>query len=622
VTGLTGIYVLSDQSIGGAVARHGLSHLRKACERLIVVTSKPGKEDLLAEFNPDEIVIEERVETSYMAGVRRGLLATLARDPAPAAPVLVTGAHVVAPIGPLEKVLEQFEQRGAQLYAPYWHNPRADLRLKDKSLPARVPYLDFSLMAPELLTSSGLRAFWERFSGRDQWSDLTSGLVPFARQLEADGHQIMFPSSDEGLGTADPRLFEIDRVIEGGAPAFPLAVLLLDPLIHDINAISLRPALDHLRVHDPAAYHAAMAHASKHVPLREFNAAADQVEIFENTPAHPGKTQWNFGTIAVFIHVYYPEMIGELAALVERIPAPVDLYVTTASEENRKVIEDYLLRAGHKADAVDVRVVEQNRGRDMSSLFITFRDVILSDKYEVALRLHSKRTPQVSPSVAEEFRTHLFENLVASRGYVSNLLDRLEAEPDIGLMIPPVIHIGFATLGHSWFNNFEPTRRLAQEMGLDVPLDSATPVAPNGTMYWFRTQALRKMFEWPWAWEDYSKEPHHVDGGLAHVQERLIGYCVRDAGYRVLAVMSPKLAARKYAKLEYKMQRIMSHLPSGNIVELDLLLSRSKSAPRARLYHMMRDTYGKVLVRWPASRRVLRPWARALNRLLAFGPRQ
>ena len=50
-----------------------------------------------------------------------------------------------------------------------------------------------------------------------------------------------------------------------------------------------------------------------------------------------------------------------------------------------------------------------------------------------------------------------------------------------------------------------------------------------------------------------NSEPHHVDGGLAHVQERLIGYAVQDQHYRVLTVMTPRLAARYYAKLEYKM---------------------------------------------------------------------
>ena len=51
---------------------------------------------------------------------------------------------------------------------------------------------------------------------------------------------------------------------------------------------------------------------------------------------------------------------------------------------------------------------------------------------------------------------------------------------------------------------------------MDVPLDDHTPMAPYGTMYWFRTDALLRMFEWTWRWEDYNAEPHHIDGGLAH----------------------------------------------------------------------------------------------------------
>lgn len=441
--------------------------------------------------------------------------------------------------------------------------------------------------------------------------------MPLAQRLETHGHGVLYPLSADQLQTADPRLFEVHRIVAQGAPCLPLEVFSLDPLLHDINAIALRPALDMLRANHPDSYRAAIAHASRTIPLREFNANADQFEILPTTAASPEKREWAFGTVAVFIHAYYPEMIGELAGLAANIPAPHHLFVTTATEENRQIIENDLRARGYSPNSVDVRVVEQNRGRDMSSLFITFRDVILSGRYEVALRLHSKRTPQVSPRVADEFRTHLFENLAASPGYISNLLDKFEAESDIGLLMPPLIHIGFATLGHSWFNNRAGVQELADRMGLDVPLDNATPVAPNGTMYWFRTKALRRMFEWPWAWEDYNKEPHHVDGGLAHVQERLIGYCVQSAGYRVVSVMTPQAAARNYAKLEYKMQRIMSHLGSGNVVDQESNLSASHATLRGKLFRAGYETYGRILTRWPAARKWLRPVARKLRSVLA-----
>lgn len=615
----TGLYVLARGRVGTAPAEHGLTELRAACDRLVVVVSDMEFEGALEQFRPDAVLVEPGAETSYLAGLRAGLLSEI-NGPTPASgPILATGSHVLAPIGPVAPIFGQLAHSRSDLFAPYWHNIDIDPRTKRKGLPSRVPYLDFAVFAPALLASDGFRDFWQDFKGGDHWGDFLRGLAPFARLLEAHSHDVLYPLAPDQLQTADPRLYEVHRLVAQGCPCLPLEVFSLDPLLQDINAIALRPALDLLRENHSAAYRAAMRYAGRTVPLREFNANADQFEILPMQAARPDKTEWKFGTVAVFIHAYYPEMIDELAQLAANIPAPHHLFVTTASEENRQIIEDELHARGYATDAVDVRVVEQNRGRDMSSLFITFRDVILSDRYEVALRLHSKRTPQVSPRVAEEFKMHLFENLVASRGYVSNLLDKLEAETDIGLMMPPLIHIGFATLGHSWFNNRAGVRELADKMGLDVPLDHATPVAPNGTMYWFRTNALRRMFEWPWAWEDYNKEPHHFDGGTAHVQERLIGYCAQAAGYRVISVMTTGSAARNYAKLEYKMQRLMSHLSSGNVVDQDRVLASGRATWRGRLFQLGFETYGRILRRWPGSRRWLRPVARSVRKLLAPG---
>lgn len=616
----SGLFVLPRGRVGTPQVDFTLSELRSVCDRLVIVVSHADVEGLLDRFHPDEVLVEPLVEASYLAGVRAGLL-SVTDGSAPSSPIIVSGSHVLAPIGPIAPLLDHLADSGAGVFAPYWHNTDVDPRTSNEGLPSRVPYLDFALLSAELLASDGFRDFWHNARCGDDWTDFRVVLGPFTRFLEKNGHGITYPLGPTVLQTADPRLYEVHRLVAHGCPCLPLAVFSLDPLLHDLNAIALRSALDLLRDRYPAAYATAIRHVTSAIPMRSFNANADQFEIFPVTAARSDKSEWDFGTVAVFIHAYYPEMIAELSGLAANIPAAHHLFVTTASEQNRQTIEDYLLGVGYATDAVDVRVVEENRGRDMASLFITFRDVILSGRYEVALRLHSKRTPQVSPRVAEEFKTHLFENLVASRGYVSNLLDKMEAEPDLGLVMPPIVHIGFGTLGHSWFNNYPRVRQLADAMDLDVPLDVATPVAPNGTMYWFRTDALRGMFEWPWAWEDYNKEPHHVDGGLAHAQERLIGYCAQAAGYRVLSVMTPQSAARNYAKLEYKMQRLMSHLSSGNIVEQDLNLSRGRASWRGRLYRFSYNTYGWTIRRWPGSRRYLRPVGQLVRKVLSFDAR-
>jgi rhamnosyltransferase len=522
----------------------------------------------------------------------------------PAGPVLVTGSHVFAPVEPVDPaILAALEGDGPDLWSSYFHDLSLDTRVAVKDGPERIPYLDMALFSSDLMSDPDFAAFWRDLKvPGEYWPDFMAGPVALGRFLHQQGRRVATQIDTLNTETADPRLYEIHRLFEGHPWCLPVAVFALDPLLHDLNAIYLREAMASLRTRNAALYDCVIRWATRHLPMREFGTVAEQYRVIPAQAAGPAKTEWAFGDIAVFIHAFYAEMMPGFWTLLRRLPGTPHAFITTATEENAERIRDFLAENDWPPDRAEVRVVEQNRGRDMSALFITWRDVILDDRFTVALRLHSKRTPQVSRQVGNFFRDYLFENLVGSEAHVRNLLDMLEAEPDIGLVIPPAIHVGFGTLGHSWFNNKGTLAALASDMGIEVPLDHATPVAAYGTMYWFRTQALKKMFQWRWKWEDYNPEPHHVDGGLAHVQERLIGYCVQDAGYRVMQVMTPEMAVRNYAKLEYKYQMLSSHLGSSNAYLQREELQNLSTTKRMRLYRWMRGVYGRVLVRYPASR--------------------
>jgi rhamnosyltransferase len=97
-----------------------------------------------------------------------------------------------------------------------------------------------------------------------------------------------------------------------------------------------------------------------------------------------------------------------------------------------------------------------------------------------------------------------------------------------------------------------------------VQFDETTPVAPYGTMFWFRPKALRKLFSYPWRWSDFNCEPHHVDGGLAHALERVIAYVAQDAGYATFQVSNLRLAEQSYTLLEWKLQSLLALLPHGS----------------------------------------------------------
>lgn len=522
--------------------------------------------------------------------------------------IVATGSNVIGPMLPVKQILRDAEKSGAALYSSYWHNSNLDPRLQGIKCPDQIPYFDFVVMRPEFLENPQIRkAFAELQASPSYWEEFLSCIVIIARVASQNGLKVTYPFEEDEFQTVDPRLFEVHKLVEGRGICIPLALFELDPLLHDLNAIRLRDAIDTIRGRSPQVYKAMMQFLSEAVPLRDFAMIADQYEIVSDIAESPKKTEWDFGEIAIFIHAFYAEMMPEFWELVERIPSSAHLFISTASNDNRKKIIQFLQDKKLPESRYTVRVVEQNRGRDMSSLFITWRDIIMDQEYKVALRLHSKRTPQVSPRVGESFKDHLFQNLVNSAGYVRNVLDYIEKEPDIGLVMPPVIHMGFGTLGHSWFNNKEQVKGHVDDMGLSVTIDSNTPVAAYGTMYWFRTDALFPMFRKEWRWEDYNPEPHHVDGGLAHVQERLIAYVVQGRRYRVMSIMTAKNAVRSYAKLEYKLQRLAALTISGNILEQVRQLEISNSTIKSRVFRWLQQRYGNLLIRFPGSRKVLRP---------------
>ncbi len=522
--------------------------------------------------------------------------------------LLLTGSCVFGPVvrdGQLEGVKLPCD---ADVLAPYWHGCDQDTRLLASKVSGNLPALDFTLLGSSVLQNPDFVSFWRNMVlGEDTWQAQIGGVFPFGKWLLDHGYRIAYPMSQDVLGSAEPRYQEPGQALAHGAPCISSDAFHLDPLLHDLHAIDLRNALDQLRLMDPDLYDKVVAYCLRHLKLRDFCTLADQYEIISPHVSNPSSTAESDHPYAVFIHAFYAEMMPEFWGHIQNLSGCPYLFLTTASAQNAEQISDFLTARDWPKDRYEVRVVEQNRGRDMSSLFITWRDIALSGKFDIALRLHSKKTPQVPKQVGVSFKAHLFDNLLASPSYTRNILNLMSEQPDVGVVMPPIVHVGFGTLGHSWYNNKEPLQKIAAEIGLSVPIDDFTPVACYGTMFWFRISALRKMFEHQWRWQDYNAEPHHIDGGLAHVQERLIAYTAQDSGHRVMQVMSPAQAARSYGRLEYKTQLYAAQFASNNVMDHKIVMDVKGRSWRKTLYSRLRLTYGRMLQRHPASRLWLRP---------------
>uniref|UniRef100_UPI0020289329 rhamnan synthesis F family protein n=1 Tax=Caballeronia sp. AZ7_KS35 TaxID=2921762 RepID=UPI0020289329 len=266
-----------------------------------------------------------------------------------------------------------------------------------------------------------------------------------------------------------------------------------------------------------------------------------------------------------------------------------------------------------------------------SALFISCRDLFVGDRYELVCRLHTKKSPQVAAVQGNLFKRHLFENLLNSPGYTSNVIDMFHDNPCIGVAVPPLVHISYPTMGHVWFGNRPRAEELAALLDIRVPFDQDTPVGAFGTMFWFRPKALRKLFAHPWKWTDFNAEPGHVDGGLAHVLERLICYAAQDARYTTQQILSARHAGWNYAMLEWKLQKLSSMMPNGEFNHQCSLLEQWKhagfpisstgsygplgtSTVRRAWSEFLLSIKRSIAFRFPRTFRVLRPAYRTVTR--------
>ena len=152
------------------------------------------------------------------------------------------------------------------------------------------------------------------------------------------------------------------------------------------------------------------------------------------------------------------------------------------------------------------------------------------------------------------FSYKCFENTLASRAFVENVVTTFEDNPRLGLLTPPEPNHGpfFTTLGREWRGNYDMVKKLAEELKIYVPIEKEKPpIAPYGTMFWFRPEAMKPLLQKEWIYEDFPEEPNEMDNTILHAIERIYPFAVQQSGYYPGIVMSHTFAGIEYGNLKY-----------------------------------------------------------------------
>ncbi|GAA3597337.1 rhamnan synthesis F family protein [Agrococcus terreus] len=286
--------------------------------------------------------------------------------------------------------------------------------------------------------------------------------------------------------------------------------------------------------------------------------------------------------LGVLSHVFYPDALAEIGSALRGMPTGWDWIVTTGSEASKADIERRLETEAPRLqglERIEVRVVASNRGRDISAFLLGCADLLRPDAggrfaYDVVLKLHSKRSPQDPIARAERFQRHALGSITGS---LDGMLQLFLDEPELGMAMPPQIHVGYPTLGRAWFGNRPAAERMASRLSIDVPFDEGSPLAPYGSMFAARPAALAPLVD-RLGWRDFPDESGYRDGGAAHVVERLFAYAAIGEGFAVRTVTTPELAAESHQVLEWKLQEILRDVPGTSRQQVLLAAVATRAA--------------------------------------------
>jgi rhamnosyltransferase len=419
----------------------------------------------------------------------------------------------------------------------------------------------FIAVRRKLLKTQHFRSYWEDMPPINSYSDSVFFHESRFTKHFADrgfGHGVYV--KDEDSESPYPIFYHVEQAIRNRCPILKRRLFFDNPALMDVSGVNINKALDIIR--DTSNYDLSLI-------WKNITRTSVPRDLYTNTSGlhilAPSVAADNTAKTAALIHAVSAAAFISKFSYLRSLPGNSVLFVSTRSETDAKRIR---IALANELMPREAHVIALPDGcDDMDAMLVQQRHVFEDGKFDLVCKLVFDATDARNENVDICRQEHSLENLASSREHVNSILNLMQREPALGMLMPPLAHVAEFSLGHSWWGMYVNCKYLALRLGIQTPFDLSTPLAPLGRMFWVRPAALKKTFSCNWTNESLRVTAGEAYKTMTALLERLMAYCVLDAGYLAQCVMTPGQAAFNYTRLEYKAQRLAAYLPTGNIAD-------------------------------------------------------
>ena len=584
-----------------------LGSLQQHMDYLLVVSNSPLDETNRKRLESVSSEVMERKNVGYDVGAYRDGLRHLGWDHMGDYDELVLFNYTFfAPIHPWAGLFERTDKWDTDFWGITEHDEVRPHPFLPKLVMPRHIQSHWIAVRSSLSTTKDWRSYWEDMPPIESYNDSIQWHESrFTGYFNALGYRHEVAYNVDDYPSANPVFDNASLLLQDGCPILKRRNLFHNPLHLDRFAIIGADMLEQARAagYDTDLILSNLARTSK---PRDLVTNAGLTWVVPQSASEETYAAAATQKVLAVAHIFYADMAEEILQRLSVLPKGYYLVATTSNEENQAQIRAVMERYGVEGE---VRVVASNRGRDIGAFLVDCNDVLASGKWDIVVKIHSKKSVQDDYNAAQLFKTHLYDNLLNSRAHVANILAEFAAHPALGMVLAPLPHMGYPTMGHAWFTNREPAQAVAKRLGINVPFDKDMPLATYGSMFIARPQALAKLVNAGFKPENFPVEGGYKDGSLAHVLERLMAYAALSEGFYVRPVLAPKWAEVYYGYLEYKLAAVSSFLPPFTIDQVPYLKAHGGPIP-----NVLASIKVNIMLRQPKVGNALKPAYRLVRK--------